>query len=331
MIDAVIRPFYRTTPDYERYVALLNSIDSDQPASVAYEQRQDREWPAEQLRERLLILDLDGTALAAADYHHMPWSYHPRKFGLNILVRADARRQGLGSRLFKYIVDSVAVYDPLSLEAPTREDWSDGVHFLEKRGFRVVHRQQQSELDPAGFDSAPFAQTMAAVAESGLVVRTLAEGLAADPDLLRKIYNLVSEVMPDLPWYDGLTERPFAEWLQNNYEDNPDLLTDGYFIAFDGDQVAGISQLWGSEATDSVLYTGFTAVRRPYRHRGLATAMKVRALQYAQSRTASDGKPPRIVTSNEQSNPMLQINLRLGFQERPTRLIYVREEKQHHP
>jgi hypothetical protein len=52
--------------------------------------------------------------------------------------------------------------------------------------------------------------------------------------------------------------------------------------------------------------------------------MKVRAIQFAQTLDGGDGSPPKIVTSNEASNPMLQINLRLGFQPRPAWLIYYR-------
>lgn len=322
----MIRPFDYSTADYERYIALRNSIITDQPASVAYEQRSDREWPQDRLRERVLVLDPDGSARAAADYNHTPWSYHPRKFAMMIFVREDARRQGLGSNLFEYILEALAPHDPLGLEAKTREDWPAGVRFLEKRGFQLVNRGQQSELDPAGFDPDRFKETIEAVVASGLTIRTLGEVLAADPDTLRKLYDMDVETQPDMPWYDEMTAPPFEEWVKS-YEDNPDLLTDGFIIALDGDEFVGHSQLWGSQATDTLLYTAMTAVRRPYRHRGLATAMKVRALQYAQSLVASDGNPPRIVTTNEENNPMLQINLRLGFQERPAWLIYYREEK----
>jgi mycothiol synthase len=320
-----IRRFDFSKADYERYVALRNLILSDQPSSVEFEKRFLRDWPEDQLFRRVLVEDGQRQTLAAAETSHLPWSYHPHKFGLMIFVRPEARGRGLGGRLFDYLLEELAPYEPQSLESQSREDWPAGRRFLEKRNFQIVNRQQQSKLDPAGFDPAAYAELMAKVENSGLVIKSLGQAMEADPAVMRKLYELETETIHDVPWHDEMTARPFEDWLKG-YQDNPDLLLEGYIVAYDGDKVAGLSQLWGSQATDTLLYTGFTAVKRPYRHRGLATALKVHAIQYAQGRMASDGRPPQIVTSNEETNPMLQINLRLGFKEEPAWLIYAREE-----
>jgi mycothiol synthase len=320
-----IRNFNYITADYERYVALRNIILPDQPSSVEFEKRYVRDWPEDQLFRRVLVENAQAQTLAVADFQHLPWSYHPRKFGFMIFVHPEARRQGLGGRLFDYVLEELAAYNPIALESQTRENWHEGVRFLEKRGFQRVNRQQQSKLDPAGFDPTQYADLLTTVSESGLEIKTLGQAMQSDPDVMRKLYELETETIDDVPWYEEMTSRPFEDWLKG-YQDNPDLLLDAYTVAYDGDQVAGLSQLWGSQATDTLLYTGFTAVKRPYRHRGLATAMKVQAIRYAKNLIAADGKPPRIVTSNEETNPMLQINLRLGFQEEPAWLIYAREE-----
>ena len=319
-----IRPFDYTTADIERYVEIRNLAVPDQPSSVEFEKRFLRDWPEDQFFARLLVEDQAGCTIAMADYHHLPWSYHPHKFGLMIFVHPQARRQGLGGRLYDTVLEELSPYDPASLESQTREDWPDGVRFLEKRGFQLVNRQQQSRLDPAAFEPERYKELLAKIEKSGLVIKSLGQALQSDPEVMRKLHGLEMETKNDVPWYDEMTERPFAEWIKG-YQDNPDLLLDAYTVAYDGDQVAGLSQLWGSQATDTLLYTGYTAVRRPYRQRGLATAMKVHAIQYARKQVAADGKPPRIVTANEETNPMLQINLRLGFKETPAWLIYVRE------
>ncbi|MDX1415410.1 MAG: GNAT family N-acetyltransferase [Candidatus Promineifilaceae bacterium] len=319
-----IRPFRYDTVDYERYVTLYNSIISDKPASLEFERRQDEEWPEGQLRERVLVLDEEGDAQAAADYNHLPWSFHPNKFGFMIFVRQDVRRRGLGTALFNYMLEALAPYEPQILESATREDWPEGLRFLEKRGFQTVNREQSSELDPANFDASRFAPLLASVAASGLQIKSLREVMDTDPDTLRKLCDLENELAPDIPWYDDPTPQSFEDWVKG-YEDNPDLLPDGYFIALDGTNFAGVSHLWGSQASDRILYTGFTGVRRPYRKRGVATALKVHAIEYARNLTSADGQPVKIVTSNEQNNLMLQINLHLGFQEQPAWLIYVLE------
>jgi len=61
-----------------------------------------------------------------------------------------------------------------------------------------------------------------------------------------------------------------------------------------------------------ILETGLTGVDRQYRRRGLATALKCQVIEVAQRLGAR-----RILTSNEENNPMFQLNLRLGFEAQP--------------
>jgi GNAT superfamily N-acetyltransferase len=151
-----IRKFDFTTADFERYVEVRNITVSEQPSSVEFEKRFLRDWPEEQFFSRLLMEDREGRTMATADYHHLPWSFGPQKFGLMIFVLPQVRRQGLGGRLFDFIIQDLAPYDPASLESQTREDWPEGVRFLEKRGFKLANRQQQSRLDPAHFEPQQF-------------------------------------------------------------------------------------------------------------------------------------------------------------------------------
>ena len=67
-----------------------------------------------------------------------------------------------------------------------------------------------------------------------------------------------------------------------------------------------------------VLYTGFTGVRREYRGRGIAMALKLRAVDYAKSHGYRE-----IRTWNSTLNaPMLGINVRLGFVKQPVWITF---------
>ncbi|HYN89501.1 MAG TPA: GNAT family N-acetyltransferase, partial [Ardenticatenaceae bacterium] len=66
-------------------------------------------------------------------------------------------------------------------------------------------------------------------------------------------------------------------------------------------------------------HTGVTTVRREYRRRHIATALKVRAIRFAREQGARE-----ILTNNDAGNPMYQLNLKLGFEPQPS---WVRVEK----
>src|SRR5678810_895962 len=57
-----------------------------------------------------------------------------------------------------------------------------------------------------------------------------------------------------------------------------------YFILKRGDEYVGVSDVSLFEAVPGGLTQGFTGVKREYRRLGLATALKVQEIRYAQSR-----------------------------------------------
>jgi GNAT superfamily N-acetyltransferase len=71
-----------------------------------------------------------------------------------------------------------------------------------------------------------------------------------------------------------------------------------------------------------MLQTSFTGVFKTYRRRGIALALKVRSIQYAQSLGTR-----LIIANNEENNPMYQINLALGFQPQPADADWERNEE----
>jgi len=68
------------------------------------------------------------------------------------------------------------------------------------------------------------------------------------------------------------------------------------------------------------LRTGVTGVRREYRRRNIALALKVRALEFGKSQGYR-----QVITENEINNQgMIAINDRLGFVKNPAWLHYLK-------
>ena len=113
-----------------------------------------------------------------------------------------------------------------------------------------------------------------------------------------------------MPDDDLLVNEPFAEF-DKSFE-HPDFIPEGYFIAMDGERWVGTSSVWNRRSKPGELYTRLTGVVRSHRRRGIATALKVRAHEFARTTGAET-----IVTDNEENNPMFDLNVQLGF--RPTK------------
>lgn len=96
--------------------------------------------------------------------------------------------------------------------------------------------------------------------------------------------------------------------------DRPALDPAGYFVAVDEatSDYAGLSHVW-RRSVGNDLDTGLTAVKRAYRRRGIALALKLRVIAWGQRRVFRE-----LRTENETNNrAMLTINERLGFVKLP--------------
>ncbi len=152
---------------------------------------------------------------------------------------------------------------------------------------------------------------------AGIEIVTLAEELAKDPECLKELYEMDCELSLDVPRVDPFTRGPFETWRDWVLK-SPRALPEAFFIAKAGDSYVGQSDVGRSEGLADVLYTGFTGVRREYRGRGIAMALKLRAIDYAKRHEYRE-----IRTWNSTLNaPMLGINVKLGFVKQPAWITF---------
>jgi mycothiol synthase len=313
-----VRPF-QGTDDYAA-IAALNNANFPEFDQFADEWRvQDEQRPAHCRAARWVAEAGDGRIVGYAEYDQHVTTYHPRRFNLELVVDPACLGHGIGRQLWRVLVEAVRAYEPLAVDMWTREDMPCRVAFLEHRGFVPDMRIWSSELDLERFDPAPFAAAVEAATAQGFRLRSLAELWGHDPDFERKMYELWCEVHDDVPIPPGQEQqhRTFEDWRQRNLLNNPTLFPEGYFVALDGETYAGTTQLWRAPDAGR-LRTGLTGVRRSFRRRGLALALKVHALAFARARGFRS-----VCTENASTNAgMLAINTRLGFVRRPAWVHY---------
>ncbi|MEZ4736963.1 MAG: GNAT family N-acetyltransferase [Caldilineaceae bacterium] len=119
-----------------------------------------------------------------------------------------------------------------------------------------------------------------------------------------------------MPTVAEITERPYAEYSKRFAD--PGFTPTAWMIATaptNSDPIGpyvGMSTLWPDANDATRLWQGFTGVLPTYRRRGIATALKVHTINYAQRQGVK-----YIVTENAEENPMVQLNLQLGFVPQP--------------
>ncbi len=304
--------------DLAAYVAIRNAVDPERPTSLEEARHDDARWDSRRYHmARFAAEDAGGRICGWGQVAHVPWHFHPRKYGLRLEVDPGHRRRGIGARLFTRLRQELQARAALLVRAEATEDNTEGVGFLTRRGFREVCRDLESRLDAAAFDPAPFAGAVEQVARRGVAITTLAAEMGQDPGVLREVYGLHLASGSGQPVMDTITPPPYEEFVSNEIH-GPRALLDAWFLARAGDRLVGESTLERLPGSPGRLEVGYTGVLPEFRRRGIALALKLQTIAYAR-----DHGFRSIETKNRASNtPMLRLNTALGFLPLPARMTF---------
>lgn len=313
-----IRDF--TDDDYSEVTEIYNIIADDQPATVDELVEWDRTRPSK-CKHRKWVAVVDDRIAGFGQFAQYISKYDPGTFYLWGGVRKADRSGGVGKALYNAVVKGLSAYNPKTLRAYGRADNPQTIDFLQRRGFSEYMRQGGSYLDPKTFDPTPYQGLEKSLRGEAIEIKTLRE-LEIDPDRDRKLYDLDWEVTRGEPNSGDDTRVDFETFLKQGLH-APWRLPDGYFVAVHENEYVGVCLLDHLEADNSVKH-GITGVTRPFRRKGIALAMKVRAIEYAKKA----GHTPIRTDNDTRNQPMLAINNRLGFVPEPEWIFFEKKIQQ---
>ena len=286
----------RIYPDYDRSANEWRFWDESLDRSKYY-------------RQRYSCYDSEGgQPLGFGEIGHATWMFHPKKFWLELWVDPSHQGKGIGTMIYQKLNDEMERIGAVATWAGVKEDMPAPLAFLAKRGFQERMRAWESRLNPADVDLSNFSSYSEKAMKEGIVIASLADERRMDPECLKKLYDLVQTVAADMPMPEQFTPTSYEQWMASEIN-APGLAPEGYMIAKDGSKYVGMSTVWRAEKESKGLYQGLTGVRREYRGRGIAVALKLRVIDFARRNGYE-----LIKTWNASINtPMLGINQKLGF------------------
>ena len=270
--------------ELDAYVAVWNAITPAEPSDP----EQQRERRSRDPRRLYLVAELDGAVVGCG--FAGPSQSEGRGF-LSPRVLPAARRHGVGAAL----LDELGAH-LTSLGFVTASSHVDGADdgslaFAARFGFEEVDRQVEQVRVVGAAEPAP-------VHPIGVSVTTLAER----PDLLRESYPLATEGYEDMATFTPVSVT-LEDWLAG---DDANVL-EASFVALADGEVIGFSGMCRNP--DGGYEDGLSVVRRGWRRRGLAEALKREKLAWA----ARNGVREIATWTQRGNEGMRALNERLGY------------------
>jgi GNAT superfamily N-acetyltransferase len=277
-----IRP--ATTDDLEAIARMRNACWPDYPVTAQNLLQRD----SFEKRERF-VLELDGEIRAHAMLENA--GQKGNKFELDVLPAHQSR--GLGKAFFAW----------LELHLNEHSEWTSFVseshpfslRFAQARGFLETRRSWHSHFDVAAFDES------SSVRPEPLGYELICYADYSDPE---RLYRLHLEVRRDIPGSDDAD--PSLTTFTERYLSVP---TSVFIAVYQNEWVAYTTHRQRSLDRPLEWHIALTATKREHRARGLAQALKLRAIHAAKAHGVLE-----IHTNNDSTNAaMLEVNRKLGY------------------
>lgn len=246
---------------------------------------------------------VDGEEKGSAAIAVLP--QRPQAGFLLLTVLEDGRGRGLGSALYATVSAWLRERSLDVIHASVSEADDESLAFARRRGFREIERYPRLLLELVAIEEP------AVELPPGVEIVTWAER----PEVARGMYEVAVEAYADVPGGDAEEMEAFEDWLAHDMQGSGDR-PEATFVALAG-EVVGYAKYFLTEARPTMAFHDMTGVRRDWRGRGVA-----RALKQAQIAWAKREGYEYLETANEERNePIRRLNADLGYRLAPGRIL----------
>lgn len=301
-----LRPFQDEPSEYE-FAAQVQNLGHIEFLTTAEEMMEEDDLREPEFVFERFIATTAGQDIGVVKFGEVSFSPAPGKFFFEVFLRPEFEAEAWMDAALASVSHLIRLHKVKRLVAFTNTQRTAYVDWLAKRGFAMKLTEPISKLDLGTFDPTPYSQAIESALSEGFEFTSAAELERRGVEWVFPYYKVGADSLADIPFYESLRPRPFevfAREILNEKRFNREGLT----VAVKDGEVVGRSDLIPSRTGAPRMFTGLTAVKREHRRKGLATGMKVRAAIWAR-----DAGIRWLLTDNAETNPMLQLNVQLGF------------------
>jgi GNAT superfamily N-acetyltransferase len=275
-----------------RWVVVVKAATNEADTAEGY-----LDWKR-QARETVWLLASEGKDDLGAAIGIGGWHSPEGVARGEVAVLREARGSGVGSALLDSLSSWARELGYTDLMGPVKETDDVSLAWAARRGFAEIGRNSLLALDLTR-TARPTVD-----APDGIEIASWAER----PGVEAGMYAVAREAYPDVPGEEDAKLASFEEWLAMDMQGAGDR-PEATFVALSDGEVVAYAKLSLSRARPTVAMHDMTGVRREWRGRGIARALKAAEIAWA-----LDNGFARLETQNEERNePIRRLNERYGY------------------
>jgi len=317
-----IKKFHATNKEFDEIARIRNLVNHD---SIDHPDEDRADW---KIRDKSLIrnrlLCYNDNMLIGLVYYVQGRNENSRTCFFNIVLDPQYHNNGYRELLYQKMLQEVKGFKCNQLFSNVYEhpNYKNHQNLLINHNFKLVQKNREYSCNIREVNTQKYKPLIDKLESEGIRFYDSRDEMKGFPNHFQKLEKLEWVLDQDIPHPDGLkpTRMPFEQWkkvclnVYNNYY-GVDIVAikDGQYIGSTDIEVYPKSEPHKG-------WTGGLGVIREFRRRGIATALKIKAIEALLKKGITE-----IRTDNEENNPMYKINVALGFKPVPFSLEYIKE------
>tara|TARA_B100001142_G_scaffold244399_1_gene243690 strand:+ start:4317 stop:5288 length:972 start_codon:yes stop_codon:yes gene_type:complete len=316
-----IKKFTATNEEFKEIARINNLVNHD---SIDHPDYYKEDWAIRDqslIRDRLLLYN--EKKLIGLLYYVQGRDENRKICFFNIVLDPKYHNNEYRELLYQKMLKKIKKFDANKLVSNIYDhaNYRNHQKLLIKHNFKLAQTNREYSCDIRQINIEKYQSLINKLESKGINFYDSRDEMQKFPNHYKKLEELIWTYDQDIPHPKEIkmTREPFEEFMKQQIDFEENCYGVEIVAVKDGQYIASTDIEVLPKAEPHKAWTGGLGVIRKFRRKGIATAIKIKAIEILLKKGITE-----LRTDNEENNPMYKINVALGFKPVPFSFEYIK-------